>query len=129
VRTGIVSCAVAFFLLSRVQGTAGLYAAGSLLAVTSATVVTGLNSLGSFEAREGPRRERRGAGSAQKLGSARAGNGSISLLQSVLVGWEGDGVSGWWNLYAWGGGTGLWRSKGTTGITNWQKVNFCLKLH
>jgi predicted MFS family arabinose efflux permease len=61
VRTGIVSCAVAFFLLSSVQGTAGLYAAGSLLAVTSATVVTGLNSLGSFEAREGERGEVLGA--------------------------------------------------------------------
>ena len=61
VKTGVVSCAVAFFLLSQVTESYGLYAAGALLAVTSATVVTGLNSLGSFEAREGNRGEVLGA--------------------------------------------------------------------
>jgi MFS family permease len=55
VRIGVVSCTLAFFLLAYVQTQAGLYGAGSLLAVTSATVVTGLNSLGSFEAQEGER--------------------------------------------------------------------------
>jgi predicted MFS family arabinose efflux permease len=55
VRTGILSCAAAFFLLARTTKSAGLYTAGALLAVTSATVVTGLNSLGSFEAEEGER--------------------------------------------------------------------------
>ncbi|KAK6373258.1 hypothetical protein LTS17_008277 [Exophiala oligosperma] len=64
VRVGVVSCTIAFFMLSRVQDTNSLYVAGALLAVTSATVVTGLNSLGSFEARE----ENRG----QVLGSLRS---------------------------------------------------------
>jgi predicted MFS family arabinose efflux permease len=55
VRIGVVACTLAFFLLAYVQTQGGLYAAGALLAVTSATVVTGLNSLGSFEAGEGER--------------------------------------------------------------------------
>lgn len=55
VRVGVVACTFAFFLLAYVQTQAGLYTAGALLAVTSATVVTGLNSLGSFEAGEGER--------------------------------------------------------------------------
>jgi predicted MFS family arabinose efflux permease len=61
VKMGVVSSTLAFFLLSRIQDTTGLYAAGTLLAVTSATVVTGLNSLGSFEARESNRGEVLGA--------------------------------------------------------------------
>ncbi|KAK4942656.1 hypothetical protein LTR10_017604 [Elasticomyces elasticus] len=40
-----------------VKDSTGLYCAGALLAVTSATVVTGLNSLGSFEAKESNRGE------------------------------------------------------------------------
>ncbi|ERF74017.1 hypothetical protein EPUS_03832 [Endocarpon pusillum Z07020] len=55
VRIGICSCAAAFFLLARTTSSTGLYSAGALLAVTSATVVTGLNSLGSFEAAEADR--------------------------------------------------------------------------
>ncbi|KAF7128336.1 hypothetical protein CNMCM5793_003066 [Aspergillus hiratsukae] len=54
-RAGVVACTISFFLLARVSSLAGLYSAGALLAVTSATVVTGLNSLGSLEAREGER--------------------------------------------------------------------------
>ncbi|KAH0828418.1 hypothetical protein AYO21_00445 [Fonsecaea monophora] len=61
VKTGVVSSTLAFFLLSRIENTTGLYCAGALLAVTSATVVTGLNSLGSFEARESNRGEVLGA--------------------------------------------------------------------
>lgn len=57
VRIGVIACTLAFFLLSRIQDTTGLYCAGALLAVTSATVVTGLNSLGSFEAKESNRGE------------------------------------------------------------------------
>ena len=52
VRVGVVACTISFFLLAWVTSIGGLYAAGSLLAVTSATVVTGLNSLGSLEAQE-----------------------------------------------------------------------------
>lgn len=55
VRIGISSCAAAFFLLASTTSSTGLYTAGALLAVTSATVVTGLNSLGSFEAAEADR--------------------------------------------------------------------------
>lgn len=61
VKTGVFSCTLAFFLLSKVQSTGQLYAAGTLLAITSATVVTGLNSLGSFEAKESNRGEVLGA--------------------------------------------------------------------
>ncbi|KAF3038184.1 hypothetical protein E8E12_008574 [Didymella heteroderae] len=50
VQMGVVSCTIAFMLLGRVQTQGALYGAAALLAVTSATVVTGLNSLSSFEA-------------------------------------------------------------------------------
>lgn len=55
VQTGVVACALAFILLGRLETQAGLYGAASLLAVTSGTVVTGLNSLSSFEASAGER--------------------------------------------------------------------------
>lgn len=55
VQTGVVACAAAFFLLGRLTTEKELYAAAALLAVTSATVVTGLNSLSSFEAEAGER--------------------------------------------------------------------------
>lgn len=61
VRMGAVSCAIAFFMLSRIQTMSGLYGAAVFLAVTSATVVTGLNSLGSFEAKESNRGQVLGA--------------------------------------------------------------------
>ncbi|KAH9872833.1 hypothetical protein J1614_005227 [Plenodomus biglobosus] len=50
VQMGVVSCTIAFVILGRVQTQGALYGAAALLAVTSATVVTGLNSLSSFEA-------------------------------------------------------------------------------
>jgi MFS family permease len=50
VQMGVASCAAAFFLLGNLTTTRGLYAAATLLAVTSGSVVTGLNSLSSFEA-------------------------------------------------------------------------------
>ena len=52
VQIGVLSCAASFFLLGRLESERGLYAAATLLAVTTATVVTGLNSLSSFEASE-----------------------------------------------------------------------------
>ena len=55
VQTGVLACAVSFFLLGRITTQSGLYGAATLLAVTTATVVTGLNSLSSFEATEGER--------------------------------------------------------------------------
>lgn len=50
VQLGMVACAASFFLLSRLTTAKQLWAAAGILAVTSATVVTGLNSLSSFEA-------------------------------------------------------------------------------
>ncbi|KAH8704237.1 putative tetracycline transporter [Talaromyces proteolyticus] len=50
VRIGVVACAIAFFLLANIKTIGGLQIAACFLAVTSATVVTGLNSLGSLEA-------------------------------------------------------------------------------
>ncbi|KAI4211970.1 MAG: hypothetical protein LQ351_005310 [Letrouitia transgressa] len=59
VRLGTAACALAFFLLSTLAPTSaselGLWLAAALLAVTTATVVTGLNALSSFEAAEGER--------------------------------------------------------------------------
>lgn len=53
VQVGVVACAASFFLLGRLDTQRQLWAAASLLAITSATVVTGLNSLSSFEANAG----------------------------------------------------------------------------
>lgn len=52
IRVGVIAFALSFFLLANASSITGLYSAGALLAVTSATVVTGINSLGSLEARE-----------------------------------------------------------------------------
>ncbi|KAF2715143.1 MFS general substrate transporter [Pleomassaria siparia CBS 279.74] len=60
VKMGVVACTIAFFMLGRVTSQRGLYGAAALLAVTSATVVTGLNSLSSFEAGSGERGEKLG---------------------------------------------------------------------
>ena len=61
VKAGVLSCATAFFMLARASSMGALYGAAAFLAVTSATVVTGLNSLGSFEANESNRGEVLGA--------------------------------------------------------------------
>jgi predicted MFS family arabinose efflux permease len=50
VHAGIISCAASFFVLDHVHTELGLLSAAILLAITSATVVTGLKSLSSFEA-------------------------------------------------------------------------------
>ena len=55
VKLGVVACAASFFVLGRLTTERGLYGAATLLAVATATVVTGLNSLSSFEAAEGER--------------------------------------------------------------------------
>ena len=60
VQLGVVACTASFFLLSRLNTTASLWFAASLLAITSGTVVTGLNSLSSFEAEAGERGEKLG---------------------------------------------------------------------
>ena len=50
IQAGVMACTAAFFILSRLTTTTQLWGAASLLAVTTATVVTGLNSLSSLEA-------------------------------------------------------------------------------
>lgn len=77
VQMGVVSCTIAFVLLARVDTQSGLYGAAALLAVTSATVVTGLNSLSSFEAGTGERGE--------KLGNHRSFGESTSPALSHLT--------------------------------------------
>lgn len=85
VRIGVLSCLAAFYLLGRVNTIGGLYAAASCLAMTSATVVTGLNALSSFEAQE----DERGA----KLGILRSwgqlGRGLGPVLFTSVYWWAG----------------------------------------
>ena len=96
VRLGVASATVAFFLLARMDPSSQvlLHVAAALLAVTSATVVTGLNSLSSFEAKAA---ERGG-----KLGNHRAAGQVGRTLGPV-----GFCTVYWWigreRAYAWGG--------------------------
>ncbi|KAI9653189.1 MAG: hypothetical protein M1831_006147 [Alyxoria varia] len=96
VRLGVASATLAFFLLARMDSSSQvlLHIAAALLAVTSATVVTGLNSLSSFEAKAG---ERGG-----KLGNHRAAGQSGRTLGPV-----GFCTVYWWigreRAYTWGG--------------------------
>ncbi|KAK2058055.1 major facilitator superfamily transporter [Colletotrichum caudatum] len=89
VRVGVVACLMSFVLLGRITTTSGLYAAATCLAVTSATVVTGLNALSSFEAAEG---ERGG-----KLGILRSwgqlGRGLGPILFTSVYWWAGREVA------------------------------------
>jgi MFS family permease len=89
VRIGVVSCLMALFLLARINTVTGLYAATTLLAVTTATVVTGLNALSSFEAGE----DERGG----KLGNLRSwgqlGRGIGPLLFTSVYWWAGREVA------------------------------------
>ncbi|EPS27457.1 hypothetical protein PDE_02400 [Penicillium oxalicum 114-2] len=85
VRAGVVACALSFFCLARVSSPSGLYAAGGLLAVTSATVVTGLNSLGSLEAHEADR----GAVMGRLRGWGQAGRAAGPILFCTLFWWAG----------------------------------------
>lgn len=89
VQLGVLSCAVAFFLLARLNTERGLYMAATLLAVTSSTVVTGLNSLSSFEASSSERGE--------KLGNHRSfgqfGRALGPLIFCSLYWWAGRDVA------------------------------------
>jgi predicted MFS family arabinose efflux permease len=85
VQMGVLSCAGAFIILAKVENERGLYIAATLLAVTSSTVVTGLNSLSSFEASSNERGE--------KLGNHRSfgqvGRAIGPLLFCTLYWWAG----------------------------------------
>jgi len=89
VKIGVMSCLLALFLLARINTISGLYAAATLLAVTTATVVTGLNALSSFEAGE----DERGG----KLGNLRSwgqlGRGVGPLLFTSVYWWAGREVA------------------------------------
>lgn len=89
VKLGVVSCLASFFMLARLSTIRELYIAATLLAVTTATVVTGLNSLSSFEAGE---HERGG-----KLGNMRSwgqvGRATGPLAFCTLYWWAGRDVA------------------------------------
>jgi predicted MFS family arabinose efflux permease len=85
VRIGVLACLVAFALLARISTVSGLYLAATCLATTSATVVSGLNALSSFEAGE----DERGG----KLGILRSwgqlGRGLGPVLFTSVYWWAG----------------------------------------
>ncbi|KAL2128867.1 hypothetical protein VTI74DRAFT_8554 [Chaetomium olivicolor] len=85
VRIGVLACLAAFVLLARISTVSGLYLAATCLATTSATVVTGLNALSSFEASE----DERGG----KLGILRSwgqlGRGLGPVLFTSVYWWAG----------------------------------------
>ncbi|ROV95369.1 hypothetical protein VSDG_06082 [Cytospora chrysosperma] len=89
VKTGVLACLVAFVLLGRLTSVPMLYVAATCLATTSATVVSGLNTLASFEAKEG---ERGG-----KLGMLRSwgqvGRGLGPVLFTSVYWWAGRDVA------------------------------------
>ncbi|KAL9581632.1 MAG: hypothetical protein Q9212_003781 [Teloschistes hypoglaucus] len=89
IQVGVISCIASFFLLGRLTTEAGLWTAAALLAVTTSTVVTGLNTLSSFEAAES---ERGG-----KMGNHRSwgqfGRALGPLLFCTLYWWAGRDVA------------------------------------
>ncbi|OGM41973.1 tetracycline transporter [Aspergillus bombycis] len=89
VRAGVVACTVSFFLLAHVSSLPGLYAASGFLAITSATVVTGLNSLGSLEASEGER----GAVLGRLRSWGQVGRATGPLLFCSLFWWVGREIA------------------------------------
>lgn len=89
VRTGVVSCLLAFSLLCTCRSVSHLYLAATFLAITSATVVSGLNTLSSLEASS----DERGG----KLGILRSygqlGRGLGPILFTSVYWWAGRGVA------------------------------------
>ncbi|KAI1211841.1 MFS general substrate transporter [Annulohypoxylon truncatum] len=89
VRIGVSACLLAFIMLGRIGSIGSLYLAATCLATTSATVVSGLNTLSSFEASEG---ERGG-----KLGILRSwgqlGRGLGPILFTSIYWWAGREVA------------------------------------
>ncbi|KAI1472521.1 MFS general substrate transporter [Daldinia caldariorum] len=89
VRIGVTACLVAFVMLGRISTIGSLYLAATCLATTSATVVSGLNTLSSFEANE----DERGG----KLGILRSygqlGRGLGPILFTSVYWWAGREVA------------------------------------
>jgi predicted MFS family arabinose efflux permease len=97
VQTGVLACTAAFFTLAHLNTEGMLHAAATLLAVTSSTVVTGLNSLSSFEADQGERGEKLG----QHRSFGQVGRALGPLIFCSLYWWAGRDVAYWI------GGTGM----------------------
>lgn len=132
VQLGVVACAGAFFALGRLTTQTGLWGAATLLAITTATVVTGLNSLSSFEATEGERGGKLGnhrswgkslsyyrIPETHRLTPYRPGGTylwSLAFLYFVLVGWEGCCLRHRRLRYVRSLCTCLWRAKSSTKI-------------
>lgn len=89
VRIGVTSCLLAFSLLSNIRSVGSLYLAVTCLATTSATVVSGLNTLSSLEASE----DERGG----KLGILRSwgqlGRGLGPILFTSVYWWAGREIA------------------------------------
>ncbi|EFX01885.1 tetracycline transporter [Grosmannia clavigera kw1407] len=89
IRIGVLSCLAAFLLLGSLTTTVILYLAAACLAATSATVVTGLNALSSFEAHSSER--------GSKLGALRSwgqvGRALGPILFTTVYWWAGRTVA------------------------------------
>lgn len=89
IKIGVLACTASFFMLARVNTVSGLYCAGALLAITSATVVTGLKSLGSFEARD----KDRGLVMGRLRGWGQAGRATGPIVFCSLFWWAGREIA------------------------------------
>lgn len=103
VQLGVVACAASFFMLGQLTTEAGLWAAVTLLAVTTATVVTGLNTLSSFEAAESERGGK--LGNHRSWGKSCPGSHTIPDINSSRLGQVGRscGPLLFCTLYWWAG--------------------------
>ncbi|KAK6348553.1 hypothetical protein TWF718_006341 [Orbilia javanica] len=89
VKTGLLASATSFLLLARIQTKGMLYVAAFFLAVTSATVVTGLTALASFRVGEEDRGRRLGG----FRGSGQIGRACGPVLFCSLYWWAGREVA------------------------------------
>ncbi|KAK6501903.1 hypothetical protein TWF481_009722 [Arthrobotrys musiformis] len=89
VKTGLLASAISFLLLARIDTKGMLYVAAFFLAVTSATVVTGLTALASFCVGEEDRGRRLGG----FRGSGQIGRACGPVLFCSLYWWAGREVA------------------------------------
>ena len=136
VQIGVTSCVASFFLLGRVQTEGMLYLAAALLAVTNATVVTGLKSLSSLEA--GPDERGRKLGNHRSWGkfehfkiesvadsgfrSGWQGSWPCALLFAILVGRKERGIFHWGAGHVGGVCISVWRTQ-VTGMSQEEHVD------
>ncbi|KAK6340643.1 hypothetical protein TWF696_008967 [Orbilia brochopaga] len=89
VKIGLLAAAAAFLLLSRITSVGMLYVAAFFLAVTSATVVTGLTALASLRISKGERGRRLGG----FRGAGQIGRACGPVLFCSLYWWAGREVA------------------------------------